>query len=98
MKWASHLHCLIGCFKLLNIVPIAPIQTRSLKRTTTCADTTTLSGRNVPMVLIIIMFLVLATLPASAQIQYFGYVVVRDHTQAFGETRGITDCAHLTSG
>jgi hypothetical protein len=59
-----------------------------------------LSGRNWLMrfVLVLTTFLTLAALPASAQIQYFGYVGGADDDQALGETRGFTNFAYLSAG
>lgn len=48
-------------------------------------------------VLVLIMFLALTALPASAQIQYFGYVGGADDDQALGQTKGFTNFAHIST-
>jgi hypothetical protein len=100
MKPLSHLQPFIGCTKISNIFPVAAIRTHSPRQDQTVSNTRIFFGRNLPMmlVLVITMFLALVTLPASAQIQYFGYVGGADDDQALGQTKGFTNFAHLSAG
>ena len=100
MKPLSHLQPFIGCSKISNIFPVAAIRTHSPRQDQTVSNTRIFFGRNLPMmlVLVITMFLALVTLPASAQIQYFGYVGGADDDQALGQTKGFTNFAHLSAG